>query len=120
MNVLGYPSVSDVFVKESSATLDPTSSVNKQGEQIISMVAKGFGYTLTSTGVIQAGVPTKLVVDDQGIQGCGIFLSARGLMNGFVDLKYGENIIDLGKPNKGVYKITCSMGMVPPVTIHVE
>jgi len=120
MNVLGYPSVSDVFVKESSATLDPTSSVNKQGEQIISMVAKGFGYTLTSTGVIQAGVPTKLVVDDQGIQGCGIFLSARGLMNGFVDLKYGENIIDLGKPKKGVYKITCSMGMVPPVAIHVE
>ena len=120
MNVLGYPSVSDVFAKAPSISSDATPSVNRQGEQIISMVAKGFSYTLTSSPTIKAGVPTKLVVDNQGIQGCGVFLSARGLMNGFVDLKYGENVIDLGTPKKGIYKITCSMGMVPPVTIRVQ
>lgn len=120
MNVLGYPSVSDIFAKSSTSTTDSVPSVNNKGEQIIDLTAKGFSYILNSAPTIQAGVPTKLVVDDQGIQGCGVFLSARGLMNGFVDLKYGENIIDLGKPKKGTYKITCSMGMVPPVTIRVQ
>jgi len=120
MNVLGYPSVSDVFAKTPSSSGNLVPAVHKQGEQIISMVAKGFSYTLSSSPTIQAGVPTKLIVDDQGIQGCGVFLSARGLINGFVDLKYGENVIDFGKPKKGTYKITCSMGMVPPVTIHVQ
>lgn len=120
MNVLGYRSISDVFAKSSTSTTDSVPSVNNKGEQIIDLTAKGFSYILNSSPTIQAGVPTKLVVDDQGIQGCGVFLSARGLMNGFVDLKYGENIIDLGKPKKGTYKITCSMGMVPPVTIRVQ
>lgn len=120
MNVLGYPSISDVFAKAPSSQINTAPTVNSQGEQIISITAKGFSYILNSSATIQAGVPTKLVVDDQGIQGCGVFLSARGLMDGFVDLKYGENIIDLGKPKKGTYKITCSMGMVPPVTIRVQ
>lgn len=120
MNVLGYPSISDVFATAPSSDTNSISSINQQGEQIIDLTAKGFSYILNSSPTIQAGVPTKLVVNDQGIQGCGVFLSARGLMNGFVDLKYGENVIDLGKPKKGTYKITCSMGMVPPVTIRVQ
>ena len=119
-NVLGFPSVSDVFARPDTAAPIASSVVNTDGEQVVSMGAKGFKYTLTSAATIQAGVPTKLVVDDQGIQGCGIFLSARGLINGFTELKLGQNIIDLGSPAKGTYKITCSMGMVPPVTLRVE
>lgn len=121
LNVLGLPSVSDVLSatdKISAQEETPTRVV--EGEQIVSMVAQGFSYTITSGSSIQAGVPTKLVVDNQGILGCGAFLAARGLINGFVSLERGENIIDLGSPKKGTYKITCSMGMVPPVTLRVE
>lgn len=121
MNVLGMPSVSDVFAKHATKSTEALPiEQNSKGEQVVRMVAKGFSYTLTSSPTIQAGVPTKLVVDDQGMQGCGVFLAARGLIDGFVDLKYGENVIDLGRPQKGAYKITCSMGMVPPVTITVQ
>lgn len=117
LNVLGFSSVSDVLSKEGSdATLV---SVNKEGEQIVTMVAKGFEYTFTSSSKINSGVPTKLVVDNQGVLGCGAFLSARGLINNFVSLKPGENIIDIGSPKKGTYKITCSMGMVPPINLTV-
>lgn len=122
LNVLGLPSVNDVFASMESSE-DPNASntvISANGEQIVSMVAKGFSYQLTSPSTIQAGVPTKLVVDDQGMQGCGVFLAARGLIDGFVNLRYGENVIDLGSPKKGTYKITCSMGMVPPVTLRVE
>ncbi len=120
MNVLGMTSISDVFAKAPTENIGAKQVVNKKGEQIVNLVAKGFSYTLTSPATIQAGVPTKLVVDDQGIQGCGVFLAARGLINGFVDLKLGENVIDLGKPKTGTYKITCSMGMVRPVTLRVQ
>lgn len=120
LNVLGLPSISDVFAERPSQATEIQAPIKVGSEQIVTMVAKGFSYTLTSPSTIQAGVPTKLVVDDQGIQGCGVFLAARGLMPGFVDLKYGENVIDLGTPKKGTYKITCSMGMVPPVTLRVE
>jgi len=120
MNVLGYPSMSDVFAKSAESQPATGSSINTNGEQVVGLVAKGFRYALTSPSTIQAGVPTKLVVDNQGIQGCGAFLAARGLINGFVDLRAGENIIDLGNPKKGTYKITCSMGMVPPVTLRVQ
>ncbi len=120
MNVLGMTSLSDVFAKAPTENVGAKQVVNKKGEQIVNLVAKGFSYTLTSPATIQAGVPTKLIVDDQGVQGCGVFLAARGLIPGFVDLKLGENVIDLGKPKKGTYKITCSMGMVRPVTLRVQ
>ncbi|MFH1287046.1 MAG: sulfite exporter TauE/SafE family protein [Candidatus Magasanikbacteria bacterium] len=121
MNVLGLKSVSDLFAGDLPTEKTEVNQVlDSNGEQVVSLVAKGFSYKLTSPATIQAGVPTKLIVDDQGMQGCGVFLAARGLIDGFVDLKLGENVIDLGKPKKGTYKITCSMGMVPPVTIRVQ
>ena len=116
--MLGLFSINDLFAERPSASQQIQVPIGS--EQVVTMTAKGFRYTLTSPSTIKAGVPTKLVVDDQGIQGCGVFLAARGLMPGFVDLKFGENIIDLGNPKKGTYKITCSMGMVPPVTLKVE
>ena len=120
MNVLGFPSVTDVFASSSkSGNIETKSVVDKKGTQTVTVLAKGFSYTFIGSSSIKANVPAKLVVDNQGMQGCGIFLSARGLINGFVDLKPGQNIIDLGKPKKGSYKITCSMGMVQPITLHV-
>lgn len=120
MNVLGYPSVSDVFAKNDNISAQVSKKMNEKGEQIVNMVAKEFDYVFTSTPTISAGVPTKLVVDNQGVLGCGAYLASRGLIDGFVSLQRGQNVIDLGKPRKGTYKITCSMGMVPPVTLRVQ
>lgn len=121
LNVLGYPSISDVLANSSnSEQTNEEVGTNKQGEQIVEMLAKGFDYKITSGSTIKAGVPTKLVVDDQGMLGCGKFLASRGLINGYVSLRDGKNIIDLGKPKKGTYKLTCSMGMVSPVTLKVK
>jgi len=146
LNVLGYSSLSDikftqseivnntgqadddVFVFYRSSDAKPfdnkSGSANTvvvaAGEQVVNLIAQGFSYIPNSPTTITAGVPTKLVVDNQGILGCGAFITARGLFNGFVSLESGTNIIDLGSPKKGKYKVTCSMGMVPPVTITVE
>lgn len=119
-NVLGWPSVSDMIASGETTKDDRVVQKGSAGEQIVTMKASGFSYAFTGPSTIQAGVPTVLIVDDQGIQGCGVFLSARGLINGFVDLKYGENRIDLGTPKPGTYKITCSMGMVRPIVLTVE
>ncbi|KXK10043.1 MAG: hypothetical protein UZ20_WS6002000125 [candidate division WS6 bacterium OLB21] len=92
---------------------------DEDGVQIISITAQGFEYTPTSSLTIKAGLPAKLIVDNQGIQGCGAFIAANGLIDDFVALKKGINEIDLGLPAKGSYKLTCSMGMVKPLTINV-
>lgn len=119
-NLLGWTSLTDLFASSSQATTTQMVPVGQQGEQVISIRAQGFSYIPTGPTTITAGIPTKLVVDDRGVQGCGIFLAARGLMNGFVSLQLGLNEIDLGRPKPGKYKITCSMGMVKPVIITVK
>lgn len=121
LNVLGYPSLSDISFSSSSTNDSGESlvAVDPTGEQTLNFIAKGFEYIPQGSTTIKAGVPTKLVVDNQGIQGCGAFMASRGLINNYVSLKKGINTIDLGSPKKGTYKLTCSMGMVPPVTIKV-
>jgi len=120
-NVLGLPSLSDVPIFRSTLpTVAATQSSSPQtGEQILSLVAKEFSYIPVGSTTIKSGIPTKLIVDDQGILGCGAFIAARGLIDGFIPLNRGQNVIDLGAPQPGTYKITCSMGMVAPVTINV-
>lgn len=118
LNVLGFPSLSD-FSLNRSAPVEETVELNTDGKQVLQVTAKGFEYIPVSSMTIKAGEPTTLIVDNQGIQGCGSFMAANGLINNFVALDRGINRIDLGKPSKGTYKLTCSMGMVPPVTITV-
>ncbi|MGB0757384.1 MAG: sulfite exporter TauE/SafE family protein [Patescibacteria group bacterium] len=142
LNVLGYTSLSDVQFSQEQVKYDSendpiimfgpnkgkrVSEVSEtntltevEGEQTLSFIAQGFEYVPTGPTTLQAGVPTKLVVDDRGILGCGAFIAARGLFNGYVALEPGENVIDLGTPKKGSYKVTCSMGMVPPVTVRFK
>jgi hypothetical protein len=43
-------------------------------------------------------------------------MAARGLIDNYVELEDGWNYVEL-TPKKGVYKLTCTMGMVRPVTI---
>jgi len=120
LNVLGLPSVNDIRVPTAPHDEEPAVRAPKNGEQIVKIAAQGFEYSFMSESIIHAGIPTKLIVDNRGVVGCGAFLAARGLIRGFVSLKPGENVIDLGSPKKGTYKITCSMGMVPPITLTVK
>lgn len=119
LNVLGLPSMSDFRLGNVQEQQLDEVTQDQQGVQTIGIVAKGFRYTPSTAMTVQSGLPTQLVVDNQGIQGCGAFLAVAGLMDGFVSLKPGENIVDLGKPKPGTYKITCSMGMVAPVVLKV-
>lgn len=118
LNVLGLPSLSDIKLRGESK-VESIVELDEQGEQRISMIAQGFEYLPTSSMVIRQGVLTTLVVDNKGIQGCGAFMAARGLFDGYVQLKYGENIVTFTPKQKGTYKVTCSMGMVAPVLVQV-
>lgn len=123
-NVLGWPSVDG----SSEATRSPDEIADREtptdedpvSRQTLAVTATGFEYTPTSSTTLRSGVPTTLVVDNQGIEGCGAALLARGLLKNIVILQPGKNEIDLGSPKKGTYKITCSMGMVSPVTVTVQ
>lgn len=121
MNVLGITTVSDLFAKQD--TSDPivkkSSTTSKERQEIL-LVVKGLDYMLLSPSIISADIPSILTIDNQGVRGCARYLSARGLMNGFLELQPGKNTVDIGKPQKGTYKITCSMGMVSPIIIKVQ
>lgn len=119
LNVLGYPSLSDIDFSSSSAGEQSIVAENSEGEQVIKFIAKGFEYTPTTSTVVYAGKTTILEIDNQGILGCGAFVSARGLFDNFIELKPGINKIILNNPKVGDYKLTCSMGMVRPVNIRV-
>lgn len=118
-NVLGLPSLSDLQTENKiSRDLEFHNNYeSSEDEQIIELVAKDFDYFLVGESEFKAGIPTKLIVDNQGAFGCALALSVFGLTNDYTLLEDGENVIDLGKPDEGKYKITCSMGMVTPVTV---
>lgn len=124
-NVLGWPSLSDISFGSGKSVAVACDSryatcLNAQGEQEVKIIAQSFEYLPNGPTVFQAGVPTKIVVDDRGVLGCGKFIAARGLFDNFFPLRTGMNVIDIGKPRAGSYKLTCSMGMVPPVTLTFQ
>lgn len=116
-NVLGIPSLSDLKAKQEQT--QPDKIQDPSGIQILSITARGFQYIPTSSTTLKAGVKTKLVVKNESMEGCGIYMVGRGLFDGYLILNKGESSITF-TPNKGTYKLTCSMGMVPPVTIYVK
>jgi sulfite exporter TauE/SafE len=122
LNVLGYPSASDAIAAirstETETSSDPVAQ-NEAGEQVLGIRAVDFDYIPTTPTTLQAGKPTRLIVQNDGILGCGAFMAARGLWEGSLDLKPGVNEITF-TPQPGTYKISCTMGMVPPVTVTVR
>lgn len=118
LNSLGLFSLNDIrFVREEKNI--KTAPLDSNGVQIVKIVAEGFEYDFEGSSTIKSGVPAKLIVTNKGVDGCAVALSARGLINGYVLLKTGENVIDIGSPSVGTYKITCSMGMVKPIILNV-
>lgn len=112
LNVLGFKSASDVLSKKNSGQVSETANM-----QTINIVAKDFSYVPVSSTTIKSG-KGKIIIDNQGIEGCGAFAAARGLFDGYVALKSGMNEIEI-IATPGTYKLTCTMGMVKPVIITV-
>lgn len=117
LNVLGLKSISDIIPTKTNK--ESVEQIAFDGEfQEMHITAAGFDYIPTSETTLKAGAPTRLIVESQDVQGCAAFMAARGLFNGYVELKNGENIVEF-VPKKGTYKLTCTMGMVSPVIINV-
>jgi sulfite exporter TauE/SafE/copper chaperone CopZ len=117
LNLMGLPSLSDLKLYNSEPVFAAANPI-VNGVQRLEFTAKGFKYTSNSGTTLTAGVKTILEFDNQGISGCGAYVSARGLFAEVLKLEPGKNTVEF-TPVKGTYKITCTMGMVPPVTINV-
>lgn len=125
-NVLGLPSASDVFAKtssESSPSSGATLGVTMKGEgenqyQELTMQAKGFEYFPKSI-TLKADIPTKLTVLSNNVTGCAQAMWLGGLYDDVIYLNKPRAEAEF-TPEKGTYKISCTMGMVPPVMVRVE
>jgi sulfite exporter TauE/SafE/copper chaperone CopZ len=118
LNVLGWKNINDLLRKPVRAELavkgvrTPETSI-----QSIQLEAVGLSYR-PENFVINSGIRTNLEVYDNGATGCAKALVGTGLFTGTLFLKPGYNSVEF-MPQKGSYKITCSMGMVPPVYVEV-
>ncbi len=124
-NVLGLPSVSDIFAGTSSVspTSGTTLGVTMKGEgenqyQELTMMAKEFEY-FPKTITLKAGVPTKLTVLSNNVVGCAQAMWLGGLYDEVIFLNKPRSEAEF-IPEKGTYKISCTMGMVPSVMVRVE
>ncbi len=118
LNVLGLPSLSDITF-ESSRSKPQVESTTKQGEiQVMQMEANKLDY-FPSQITIKANTKTRWEIFDNGSLGCARAVYARGLYPNVIYLKPGMNTVEFVSPKAGTYKISCSMGMVPPVTVTV-
>ncbi|OGC76128.1 hypothetical protein A2619_02100 [candidate division WWE3 bacterium RIFOXYD1_FULL_39_9] len=120
LNVLGLPSLSDIKVPAQSneGKALAISDTYVGDVQYLQMEATEFEY-FPKVVRLKAGVPVKWEFYNNGAQGCAQAVAARGLYQGVFVLKPGLNETEFTPRNKGTYKITCTMGMVPPVTVYV-
>lgn len=124
-NVLGLPSVSDMFAGSSSSSnqIGAKLGVTMKGEgdsqyQELTMQATEFEY-FPKNITLKAGVPTKLTVLNSNVVGCAQAMWLGGLYDEVIYLNTPTSKAEF-TPEKGTYKISCTMGMVPPVIVRVE
>lgn len=116
LNVLGVASLNDISFSKNESTNKVVT--NNADYQIIQMEAVGFEYYPKEI-TIQSGVKTQWSIYDSGSVGCARAVYARGLYPDVIYLEPGMNTVEFIAPQPGTYKISCSMGMVPPVTVRV-
>ena len=92
---------------------------NNPNVQIMKMTADGFAYYPRQIS-LKAGIPVKWEIDNKGTDGCASVVYAPGLYSDTIYLQPGLNIVNIPAPQPGTYKISCAMGMVPPVTVNVN
>ena len=82
----------------------------EDGKQVLNMTVGARGYVL-DTNVVQAGIPVKIYIDVQSLNGCNnpLGIPAYGIEK---DLKSGESIIEFTPTKEGPITISCWMGMI--------
>lgn len=81
----------------------------KDGVQYVTILARG-GYSPKVSNA-QANMPTKLLVKTNGTYDCSSSLVIKSIGYQKILSHTGEEIIDLGTPQKGTLQGLCSMGM---------
>ena len=117
LNVLGIKSLSDIRFSD-AAESEPIYKQGGKDYQVMNMEAKGFEYS-PRVITIKSGVRTVWNIYEEKTLGCAKAVYARGLYKDVIYLKPGLNSVEFTAPKKGTYKISCSMGMVNPVTVKV-
>ncbi len=131
-NVLGLPSVQDITAMTNTSSQVQqvptglsadglgTEIINEGGQQKqhVVMEARGFEY-FPRRIEMQAGIPTTLTVRNNQVIGCAAVMSFAGLYPQVVMLDQESKTIEF-TPQKGNYKITCTMGMVDPINVVVK
>ncbi len=121
LGLLGLPNSASVVTTEQTAnqernTANITTNNGKE-VQTVSLQAKGFTYTPTAI-TLKAGIPTELTVTPESVVGCAQAMYMPGLYEDVILLNDGPKTVSF-TPKKGTYTISCTMGMVPPVTVTV-
>lgn len=93
-------------------------NLENQTEQVLRITADGFDY-YPKVSNLKAGVPVRWEIDNQGADGCASVVYAYGFYPDAIFLKPGLNVVNVQAPKPGVYKISCSMGMVDPIVVNV-
>ncbi len=116
LNVLGLPSLNNI-----GSSFDKTAPIAAAftGDlQLIQIEASGFEYFPRKFN-IKSGIRTQLDIYNSGVYGCAQAAYAKGLYADVIYLKPGLNSVEFTPTKPGTYKISCTMGMVPPVTVNV-
>lgn len=121
LNILNLPSLNDITTTTPKASANEITStlISEGGEevQLVEMQAEGFEYYPRSL-VIKAGVKTRLTVTNTNVVGCAQAMWMGGLYDDVVYLNQPQAQVEF-IPQPGVYKISCTMGMVNPVIVEV-
>lgn len=96
----------------------PPKQSTSRDYQLFQMEASEFEY-LPREATLKVNVPVKWQIYNSGSYGCAQAVYAPGLYSRIVMLKPGLNEYEFTPTKKGVYKISCSMGMVSPILVTV-
>lgn len=104
-----------IMSKQPSEGLKPEGALSgqnvevREGVQYITITARG-GYS-PRVSTAQANIPTKLIVRTNGTYDCSSALVIRSIGYQKILPQTGEEVIDLGVPERGTIQGLCSMGM---------
>ncbi len=123
LNVMGAPSLSDLSKKPYEVGMDNNTGVRIVGEgkdryQEVTMRAEGFEYYPKQI-TLQVNVPAKFTINNSNVLGCAQAMYMPGLYEDVIYLNTDQAKAEFTPTKVGTFKISCTMGMVPPVTVEV-
>lgn len=128
LNLLGWPSLSDISLKSRAAAVSESGQSNndadlppiENGQQIVKMDVTSSSYSPNRL-VARAGTPVRWEISDAGMSGCSSTLVAKDFFSGVAQLTQGgTKVIEFTPAKAGTYKFSCGMGMVKGTFVIVE